>query len=119
MELRDYIEEGEVKVGGRTPLAAYLGLAHANHLTNAKRGQRGLPNFACRKLAELLEVPLDTIIAASELVTEKDEEIRAYWRPFVQTARHAQHLTIAIIAGMTAFMLVAENSYSTFGGFLL
>jgi hypothetical protein len=119
MELRDYIEEGEQKLGGRAALSSFLGLPHPNNISNAKSGQRGLPLAACYKLADLIGAQRDAVAAASALVTEKDEEIRAYLRPFVQATRHAQHLTIAIAAGVTAFSLVVENSASTIRSFLL
>lgn len=119
MELREYIEEGEKKAGGRIALANYLRLPHPNNISNAKSGQRGLPLAACYKLADLIGVPRDSVAAASALVTEKDEEVRAYLLPFVQAARHAQHLTIAITAGAIAFSLAIENSASTIRSFLL
>lgn len=119
MELRNYIEAGEAKIGGRTALATHLGLSHPNHLTDAKRGSRGLPLAACYKLADLIGAPRDAVAAASALVTEKDEGIRAYLRPFVQTAMHVQHLSIAAIAGTIALTLALENSSLIVRGFLL
>jgi len=119
MELRDYIEEGEALVGSAKELSRHLGLAHATYITNAKGGQRGLPLAACYKLADLIGAKRDAVAAASALVTEKDEEVRAYLIPFVQAARFAQHLTIAGIAGAIAFSLVVENSISVTRSFLL
>lgn len=119
MELRDYIEEGETKVGGRAALTAFLGLPHPNNISNAKSGQRGLPLAACYKLADLIGVQRDAVAAASALVTEKDEGVRAYLRPFVQATRAAQHLAIAGIVGTTALSSIIENSTSTIRAFLL
>ena len=119
MELRDYIEQGELVAGGAKELTKLLGLPYPSNLSNAKSGQRGLPLAACWKLAELIGESRDAVTAASALNTEKDEVTRAYLRPFAQAARHAQHLTIAILAGMTAVSLVFENSFSTFRDFLL
>lgn len=119
MELRDYIEEGERLVGGRTALAKALGLPYASNLTNAKGGQRGLPVAACWKLAEIIGEAKETVTAASLLITEKDEGVREYLRPFVQAARHVQHLMIAGFAISSALMLAIENSSSTIRSFLL
>ncbi|MDR0672617.1 MAG: hypothetical protein LBF93_02935 [Zoogloeaceae bacterium] len=78
MKLRDYIEEGTKKTGNQKELAFYLGLP-AQNLTNAKAHNRGLPNDACVKLAQLLNIEPIEIIAASELTTEKKPERRDFW----------------------------------------
>jgi len=102
MELRDYIEAGEKKLGGRVALADYLGF-DPNVLSMAKSKKRGIPGFACVKLAELIGVAEIEVIAASELVTEKKPERRAIWTPFVQgAARHA--LVVALVVGVTSFV---------------
>ena|ERR1035437_10098947 len=119
MELRDYIEKGERITGSRAALCQALGLAHPSNLTNAKAGQRGLPLAACWKLAELISESRDAVTAASALITEKDEEVRNYLRPFVHAARHAQHLMIGALAVTTAAALVVENSISVTRSFLL
>ena len=118
MEFRDYLIAGEQAAGGREELAAIL-KQQPNAITDAKAGRRGLPLVACWKLAELIGESKEAVTAASALNTEKDEEVRAYLRPFAQAARHAQHLTIAILAGATAFSLAIENSVSTMRSFLL
>lgn len=53
MELRDYIEAGIKKTGSVVSLAKLLGQQDTN-ITNAKAQRRGLPNYACVKLADLL-----------------------------------------------------------------
>lgn len=82
MELRDYIMAGLNATGSVSQLSAYLGIA-ANSITDAKAHRRGLPNDACFKLAELLGADIRGVIAASELATERKEDKRAFWRPFV------------------------------------
>ncbi len=119
MELREYIDAGIRKTGTAKELAKHLGLAHASYIANARGGQRGLPNAACYKLADLIGVTRDEVIAASELVTEKDEGLRAFWRPFVETARHAHQLMIATIAIASAFSLDIANSLLIGRDFLL
>lgn len=94
MELRNFIEAGEEKVGGRKPLALILEQA-PNAITNAKANRQGLPNYACVKLAELLGVERIEVIAASELVTEKNPERREVWLPFVLAAEARQHAQAA------------------------
>lgn len=118
MEFREYLLLGEKAAGGRPELAKLLE-QQPNALTDAKGSRRGLPVYACIKLADLLGIDPMEIIAASELVTEKHEDRIAVFRPFVQAARHAQHLTIAILAGMTAVSLAFENSFLIVRDFLL
>lgn len=114
MELRDYIEAGIKKLGSAVALAKLVELVPSN-LSNAKAGQRGLPVYACIRLARLIEVEPMEVIAASELVTEKKEDRKAVFLPFVQVKRFA-HLSIAVCAIAGAVM---ENSVSAFRAFLL
>lgn len=59
-----------------------------SNLTSAKMGRRGLPAEVCGRLADINIIEADrwTVLAASNLVTEKNEEKRAYWRSFVEIA---------------------------------
>jgi DNA-binding transcriptional regulator YdaS (Cro superfamily) len=75
------IEEAAKKHGGMTKLAQELGI-HPNNLSNAKNGKRGIPEIACGKLAEILEIDRWAVVAASALVTEKNPEKIKYLRPF-------------------------------------
>lgn len=99
MELRDYIEAGNLKINGGKQLADYLGI-HANSVTDAKAHRRGLPNDACFKLSQLLGVPVAEVIAASELATEKKEAKRQFWLPFVQNAQMGRIASYALILGV-------------------
>lgn len=108
MELREMIEKGERETGGTKQLALALGIAR-NSVTNAKAGQRGLPLPACFKLADLIGVPRDTVTAASALVTEKDEAIRAYLSPFAQNLGRAAALVMTI-AGIVGFSVTPKNA---------
>ncbi len=116
MELQEYIKRGEAAAGGRPELAKILE-QKANAITDAKGHRRGLPVYACIKLAHLINADPMEVIAASELVTETREDRKAVFLPFVQVARHAQHLTIAGIALTTALAL--ENSVSIVRAFSL
>jgi transcriptional regulator with XRE-family HTH domain len=102
MDLRDYIEEGQRRHKSLKELAVYLGVT-PNSLTDAKAHRRSLSASACVKLSDLLNVDLREIIAASELATERKEEKRAFWLPFVKSAQ------IGKIAGLTLILAVVTN----------
>lgn len=84
-ELRELIELAEQETGGTAKLAHAIGV-NANAVTCAKRHDRGLPVAACFQLAEIIGEDARTVIAASELVTEKKPERRAVLLPFVNNA---------------------------------
>lgn len=89
MELKTYIAKGIEVEGSLTALAEKIGMAR-QALTAANAGHRGLPPVACGKLADLIGVDRWDVVAASEILTEKDEEKRRYLLPFVlATARTA------------------------------
>lgn len=83
MDLNAYISKGIEITGGVIALADRLSIDRTN-LANAKAGRRGLPGYACVRLAQLIGEDERRVIAASELVTEKNPERRAVWLPFVQ-----------------------------------
>ena len=85
MELKDLIERAEKAAGSQKALGLIIGQA-PSHIRNAKAGMQGLPTYACVQIAELIEVPAMTVIAASELITEKKTERRAIFLPFVGRA---------------------------------
>lgn len=99
MELRDYIEQGAKKAGSLTALGLMLGMSQPT-ISGAKAGKRSLTNAAAVQLANYIEADLVAVIAANELVTEKDEKKRAFWSPFVN---HAKAASIAL-----AFSLVTN-----------
>lgn len=82
MELKTYIAKGIEAAGSLTALAEKIGMAR-QALTAANAGHRGLPPVACGKLADLVGVNRWDVVAASEILTEKDETKRAYLLPFV------------------------------------
>ena len=90
MNLKEIIEAAEEKAGGRKPLAQLLD-QDAQNLTNAKAGKRGLPAYACIEMAALIGIDPLEAIAASELVTEKKENRRAVFLPFVAETKMARH----------------------------
>lgn len=101
MELRDYIAEGTKKAGTMTELGRIIGVRQ-QEMTTAKAHRRALPLDACVKLADYLDAPLRSVIAANELATEKKEEKQAFWLQFVKTAQHAA--AAAVFVGVTSLV---------------
>ncbi len=75
MELKNYIENAEKKAGSQKNLSDILGIS-AGYIRMAKGEKRGFPEAICIKLADYLEEDRLSVIAASGLVTEKDQERR-------------------------------------------
>ena len=98
MNLRDYIEMGEMEAGSQVKLAEFLMMNPAN-IRNAKRGTQGIPDAMCIKLAKLIGVTEIEVIAASNLVTEKNPERRKIFEGCLAT------LTSIVFA-----MLLTTNS---------
>lgn len=73
--MKTYIEIAEKKAGTQIKLAEILNISDA-YIRNAKKGRSGLPDAICIKLADYIGVERLEVIAASNLVTEKDEERR-------------------------------------------
>lgn len=113
MEFRDYLVMGETKAGGRAELATHL-KQQPNAITDAKAGRRGLPLAACWKLAELIGASKEEVTAASALNTEKDEEVRAYLRPFVEHARAAVLAVIVTIVSVSTFLTPTDANASVY-----
>lgn len=107
MQLRDMIDAAGKKIGNQTDLAKVLGVPR-NNLYDAKAGRRGLPAMACGKLAEILGIDRWTVIAASELVTEKNEEKRAYFSPFVLNSL----ASLATAVGAASLALSPNDSHA-------
>lgn len=96
--LRELIERAEKTAGSQKQLALRIGQS-AGKLRQAKAGICGLPNYACVMIADLIGEERIAVIAASELVTEKKEERRKIWHPFVKHA--ASVLLGSVILNMT------------------
>ena len=82
MNLSNYITQGEQKLKTGKALANLLGI-NPQDLSAAKKSRRGLPAYACVKLAAILGIDPMAVIAASELVTEKNPVKKALFAPFV------------------------------------
>jgi plasmid maintenance system antidote protein VapI len=86
MEIKNYISIGTEKLGSQKALAEFLGIP-ATSIRNVNCGRQGLSNVTCVKLAQLIETDPLEVIAASELVTEKKPEKRAFWERLRARAR--------------------------------
>lgn len=75
MDMKNFIEMGSTKAGSNKALAKILGQSEVA-LCEAKVGKRGLNDAVCIKLADFINANRIEVIAASNLVTEKDEERR-------------------------------------------
>jgi plasmid maintenance system antidote protein VapI len=90
MELRDYIDEGTNIIGSQKGLAEAIG-QYPSTLRRVRVNRKGLPIDACIKLAKIIDADPLEVIAASELVTEKKPEKRAFWAPFCGTRKDSLH----------------------------
>lgn len=107
MELKLLIERAEKAAGSQKALALRIG-QDAGNIRGAKAGLKGLPDYACVMIAELISEEPITVIAASKLVTEKKEEVRKVWHPFV--ARAASVILGAVIFIVTPTPAEAAQS---------
>lgn len=83
MEMKKYIEMGEKKAGKQVELARILNVRDST-LRLAKTGHSGLPDAICFLLADYIEVDAASVIAASNLVTEKNEERRRIFEGYLK-----------------------------------
>ena len=78
MDLKRFIERAEEVAGSQKTLGFMLGQSPSK-IRDAKSGRCGLPTYACVMIADMIHEDHTTVIAASELVTEKKVERRAFW----------------------------------------
>lgn len=95
-EFKEFIEIGEKKAGKQTELAKILGTRDTT-LRLAKSGKRGLSVDICIKLADYINENRLEVIAASNLVTEKDEEKRKIFESCFEKTNRAASFLIAVI----------------------
>lgn len=96
MDFATMLDAGSTKCGGQKQLAALLGV-HANNITNAKRGDRGIPDIACVKLAEIIGLPWSQVTAARNEWLAKDDDEKRFWHPFVIGKAASIILTTALL----------------------
>lgn len=100
MKMKELIETAEKKAGKQVELARILGVRES-YLRQAKLGKSGLPDAICIKLADYLEADRLEVIAASNLVTEKDEERRKVFESCLkQTSKAASFIVAALFIAL-------------------
>jgi hypothetical protein len=107
MDMKTYIERGEKKAGKQIELARILGIRDS-YIRQAKLGRSGLPDAICYKLAEYIEEEIGNVIAASNLVTEKDEGRRRIFENYLKkSGENAAKMMIGglVISILTLFPL--------------
>ena len=95
MQMKKFIEEAERKAGKQTELARILGISDA-YIRMVKTGKRGFADDICIKLADYIEADRLEVIAASNLVTEKDEEKRKLFESCFQKVASVAGVAIVI-----------------------
>ena len=115
MDMKNYIEMAEKKAGKQIELARILGISDA-YIRAAKRGARGLPVDICILLARYIDEDEIKVIAASNLVTEKDEKKRKIFESCFTRAASAIFALAAVynfplLSGKTNayFLAIAEQ----------
>ncbi|MDP1549425.1 MAG: helix-turn-helix domain-containing protein [Nitrosomonas sp.] len=93
MEMKNYIERAEKKAGKQIELAKMLGISDA-YIRMVKSGKRGFPDDICIQIADYIGADRLEVIAASNLVTEKDEKKR---RIFESCFTRAASVTAAAV----------------------
>ena len=85
MEMKNFIEQAERKAGKQVELAKTLGVT-AGYLRAVKAGKKGFSTDMCIVLADYIGADRLEVIAASNLVTEKDERKRKIFESCFSTA---------------------------------
>lgn len=101
MEMKAYIEKAEKKAGKQIELAKKLGISDA-YIRMVKTGRRGFSDDICIKLADYIGEDRLEVIAASNLVTEKDEEKRKIFESCFKKTNQAA--CISLIIGLSLIM---------------
>lgn len=115
MDMKKYIEDAEKKAGKQIELAKMLGVS-ASYIRLIKAGKSGLSADMCIVLADFIGADRLEVIAASNLVTEKDERKRKIFEScFRKVASVAAATVITSILTLTPQQTVnAENLNSQF-----
>jgi hypothetical protein len=107
-ELRDFIDRGTKKAGSLSALGLLLSQSQPN-MSHFRAQRKPMPTDACVKLADYIGANLRDVIAANELVSEKKEEKRQFWRSFLDTAKAAS-IALAIGCGANFVSPSAANA---------
>lgn len=99
MEMKNYIEQAERKAGKQVELAKTLGVT-AGYLRAVKSGKKGLSADMCIVLADYIGADRLEVIAASNLVTEKDEKKRKIFESCFSASRAASFIVAALFIAL-------------------
>lgn len=99
MELKNYIEKGEEKAGKQIELAKILGISDG-YIRMVKSKKRGLPVETCILLADYINEDRLEVIAASGLVTEKDEKKRKIFESCFKRTSQAACVGFVLISAL-------------------
>ena len=102
MDMKSYIEKAEKKAGSQIELAKMLSIS-ANNIRSIKAGKRGMPVDACIILADYIDEDRLEVIAASNLVTKKDERKRK-----IIESCFKEVASVASIAIVTSILTLSE-----------
>ncbi|WP_350135871.1 hypothetical protein [Nitrosomonas sp.] len=103
MKLNDYLDIAEKKAGKKIELARILGISDA-YLRLVRNEKRGLAIEGCILLADYIDADRLEVIAASNLVTEKDERKRKIIESCFSTSRAASFTATALLLGVILIM---------------
>lgn len=95
MKMNEFIEAAEKKAGKKTELAKILKISDG-YIRMVKTGRRGFSDDVCIRLADYIGANRLEVIAASNLVTEKDEEKRKIFESCFTTAASVIFFTVAV-----------------------
>jgi len=107
MEIKEFIEIGERKAGKQVELAKILGIRDTS-LRLAKSGKKGLPDAVCIELADYIQEDPLMVIAASNLVTEKDERRRKVFEKCIKRTSQAACVGFVLISALN--LMPAHNT---------
>ncbi len=99
MEMKNYIELAEKKAGSQTNLAKLLEITD-RYVRQVKNGKQGFAVEICIQLADFIGADRLEVIAASNLVTEKDEKKRKILESCFSISRAANFTITALLIGI-------------------
>jgi len=105
MKMNEYLEKGREKAGSQMKLANILGISD-RYIRLVRDGERSLAADICIKLADYINEDRLEVIAASNLVTEKDQEKRKIFESCFTKA--ANFMVIVFFVGF--FMIMTPSA---------
>lgn len=113
--MNEFIEAAEKKAGKKAELAKILKISDG-YIRMVKTGRRGFSDDVCIRLADYIGANRLEVIAASNLVTEKDEEKRKIFESCFTTAASVIFLTVTV--GNTDLLSLDTNTSDFFYSYI-